>query len=158
MKAGILRTYKLPSRKTLCNMIFSRNFNCSLDISRIGSANTMTSVDILITAFATQNIELSIQVPSIALFHERSIGTHWKIVAKTVAIPELTIMPRAQKHSHRKCCAMKMRMYSSMTDILFKHTTILYGVCASQKNLRQVRISALLRSRTCLPYPWTTAS
>ncbi|KAF1847618.1 uncharacterized protein K460DRAFT_402953 [Cucurbitaria berberidis CBS 394.84] len=40
------------------------------------------------TAFANQNFELSMHVPLMALFHGRSSGTHWKMVANIVAIPE----------------------------------------------------------------------
>lgn len=82
-------TYIPPSRNTLYSMSFSCNLSCSLKTSRIGSASTTTSVEIFSTAFANQKSELSMHVPSMFLFHDRSSGTHWKIVANTVAIPEL---------------------------------------------------------------------
>jgi hypothetical protein len=49
----------------------------------------------LMTALANQNMELSMHFPSMDLFHDNSNGTHWKMVANVVAMPEPITIERA---------------------------------------------------------------
>lgn len=118
-------TYNPPSMNTPRSISFSCFLRCSLNTSRTGSARTITSVAMLMTALATQNFVLSMHVPGIFLFHERWVGMHWRIVANVVAIPELMMIASAPQHSNWKGLEMKMRLYSKTTDVLFRQTTIL---------------------------------
>lgn len=130
---------------------FSRVFNCNVKITGIGSANTMTSVNMFMTAYATQNLPLSIHVASTNLSHEPAMGTHWKIVAKTPPMLHDTMMPSVMNAAIRKPREMKMRRYNSIVATLLRHTLILYGVCAMKKSRRAVWSSSLDKSDLCMP-------
>jgi hypothetical protein len=90
-------TYNPPSKNMQHNMAFFVKDSCNAKMLGIGSAKTVTSVNIFTTAYATQNLLESMHSAWIHLSHPPAIGTHCQMVAAMLPMLNVDMTPmRAQ--------------------------------------------------------------